>query len=152
MVAWEGRKVRLAKAGDIDFSAHSRTYAMLLGDSQFTWSGRYQTDEFGEQLIGEVWDEEAGAYIQGPLENPDYDSTQEQKPRSERRDQWTPVALLGEVHVRVDSSVEVDDYITPSDTGGIGTKSDQQTKMRCMEIRSVYDPDKGYAVALCLVR
>jgi hypothetical protein len=166
MVAWEGRKVRLAQLGDLEFSAHSRTFAMLLGDSTFTWAGRYLVDEFGEKIIGQVWDEEAGGFdpdlndgdgewvgdwVKGPLVNPDYDPTLEQVPRSERRDEWTPVALLGEVHVRVDASVSVDDYIKPVSTG-LGGASESMTRMRCMEIRQVYDATKGYAVALCLIR
>lgn len=165
LVAWEGRKVRLAVTGDTEVSAHSRTYAMLLGDSTFTWAGRYLTDEFGEKVMGEVWDEEAvwdaslndgeggwvGGYVIGPVENPDFDPSAIQVPRSERRDEWTPVALLGEAHVRVDASVAVDDYIAPV-SPGIGGKSMSQTRMRCMEIRQAFDTAKGYAVALCLIR
>ncbi|PLR38883.1 MULTISPECIES: phage tailspike protein [Yersiniaceae] len=167
MVAWEGRKVRLAKEGDKEFSAHSRTFAMLLGDTSFTWADRYQRDEFGEIITGQVWDEEAGgwddsinegaggykgAYIDSPMENPKFDISKEQVKRSERRDEWTPVALLGEVHVRVDASVIVDGYVSPSKTPGLGTASENETRMRCMEIRTPYNESKGYAVALCLVR
>ena len=166
MVAWEGRQIRPAKKGDIQFSAHSRTYAVLLGDSAFTWAGRYPRDEFGEIITGQIWDEEAGgwdeslnngeggykgAYVEGPLENPAYDPTKEQIPRSDRRNEWTPVALLGEVHVRVNASVVTGDYIQPSDEPGLGEKSEEKTSMRCMEIRTPYDEEKGYAVALCLV-
>ena len=166
LVAWEGRKVRLAVPGDTEVSAHSRTYAMLLGDSTFTWAGRYLTDEFGEKVMGEVWDEDAGGwdeslndgaggwvggYVIGPLESPAFAPSAVQVPRSERRDEWTPVALLGEVHVRVDASVAVNDYIVPV-SPGIGGKSMSQTRMRCMEIRQLFDPEKGYAVALCLIR
>ncbi|MGY6030653.1 peptidase G2 autoproteolytic cleavage domain-containing protein [Phytobacter sp. AG2a] len=164
LVAWEGRKVRLAVPGDVAVSAHSRTYAMLLGDSTFTWSGRYLVDDFGEKVMGQIWDEEAGgwdpkanngeggyvgAYVIGQLENPDYDPTIEQIPRSERRNEWTPVALTGEVHVRVDQHVGVDDYIAPV-SPGLGGVSETPTRMRCMEIRKPYDVTKGYAIALCL--
>ncbi|WP_157945569.1 peptidase G2 autoproteolytic cleavage domain-containing protein, partial [Escherichia coli] len=57
---------------------------------------------------------------------------------------------IGEVHVRVDSSVSIDNYVKPSDTPGLGTISHAQTRMRCMEITKPYDKTKGYAVALCL--
>lgn len=164
LVAWEGRKIRMAKIGDIEFSAHSRTFALLLGDTAFTWSNRYLVDEFGEILQEKVWDSETGewestlneghggykgGYVSAPVENPHYDPKLEQTPRSVRRSEWTPVCLLGEVHVRVDSSVTVDDYVMPV-AEGIGGKSMNKTRMRCMEIRRAFTSEKGYAVALCL--
>lgn len=152
LVTWEGRKVRLATAGDVEFSAHSRTYAILLGDSAFTWSNRYVTDKFGEKVMHEVWDEDLEAMVMAPKENPDYRPDESQVPRSERRGEWTPVALAGEVHVRVAADVSVDDYVCPGAIPGQGSKSIDRTCMRVMEIRSPYDEVDGYAVALCLVR
>ncbi|WP_449264708.1 phage tailspike protein [Escherichia coli] len=164
LVAWDGRKVRLAKSGDTEFSAHSRTYTILLGDSQFSWSGRYMRGEFGEILTEKVWDDQlewrdelnngyggwVGGYVTKAIENPLFNKNMKQIPRSERSCEWTPVALIGEVHVRVDSSVSIDNYVKPSDTPGLGTISHAQTRMRCMEITKPYDKTKGYAVALCL--
>lgn len=150
LVAWEGRKVRLAKAGDNAFSVHSRTYATLYGDSQFTWASRYLRDEFGEILTEEVMDEELGIMVTQQKINPDFDEAADQIPRSERRDEWTPVALVGEVHTRVDASVSVDSYVQPSATPGIGMSSTTATRLRCMEITSPYDETRGYAIALCL--
>lgn len=210
LVAWEGRKVRLAKAGDVAFSVHSRTFAILLGDSAFTWASRTLRDDFGEIIYHEIpdpdwpseipdpaWPKEvpnpahpqfdrvpvtnesgevtgyveiiatlptipnpieppmiattqAQPKVKVPMENPDYDASLEQIPRSERRNEWTPVAHVGEVFTRVDASVVMDDYVTPSVVPGVGTKADGVTKLRCMEILRDYDNSRGYAIALCL--
>lgn len=156
LVVIEGRKVRLAKAGDDvkRLSAHSRTYVQLLGDSDFTWSGRYQRDEFGQIIYGQVWDEDEnegeGGYINAPLENSSFDITKEQIPRSQRTTEWTPVAMLGEVFVRVDSTVAAGGYVTASSVEGIGTSGSDG--LYCMEVTSAYDETKGYAICLCLVK
>lgn len=211
LVAWEGRKIRLARVGDKTFSVHSRTYATLLGDSQFTWSDRWMRDEFGQIIYHEIpdpdwqetipdpdwpreipnpahpeydliplYDEKGtplGQYkrivsstpfipntipapmvpnkavrkkVTLPLENPQFDRTKKQIPRSERTSEWTPVALIGEVHTRVDSTVRVDDYVIPSNIAGLGTKGEENSGLRCMEIRQRFEKNKGYAVALCL--
>lgn len=168
LVAWEGRKVRLAVEGDQQFSAHSRTYVQLLGDTDAAWNGRYVTDKFGRKIPKKVWDDHAewvpspeedesgagvwvGAWVDDFEENPEYDPLTIQVPRSQRVEEWTPVALLGEVHVRVDSTVVADDYVGPSDTPGVGTVSAGKTSLRCMEVRHLYSDEDGYAVALCLV-
>lgn len=211
LIAWEGRKIRLANENDTIFSVHSRTYATLLGDSQFTWSERWVRDEFGRVQYQEIPDPEwpetvpdpnwpkeipnpahpeydliplysengtalnqytrvisstpfipnevpapqipnpiARTVVTVPLENPEYDPKRKQTPRSERSEEWTPVALIGEVHTRVDASVRVDDFVAPSKFAGIGTRSEEVTRLRCMDIRQPYDSNKGYAVALCL--
>ncbi|WP_167347652.1 peptidase G2 autoproteolytic cleavage domain-containing protein [Type-D symbiont of Plautia stali] len=167
IVAWEGRKIRLANENDTDFSVHSRTYAILFGDTPFTWADRYKRDEFGEIIKGRVWDEDAGgwdelknegvggfrgAFVDIPLENESFDIKLEQLKRSERRTEWTPVALIGEVHVRVDASVNENSFVRPSSSNGIGTLSVKQTRLKCMELRTQFDKEKGYAVALCLIR
>ena len=211
LVTWEGRRVRLARKGDTAISVHSRTYAQLLGDSQFTWSGRYMRNEFGQIITEDIpdpdwqtkipdpeWQEkiinpahpevimepvldernlETGLFlphiisepfidnpepqpmIDNPepqqlitvnVENPDYDPSQFQIPRSERFDEWTPVALIGEVHTMVDATVAVDDFVKPGDVEGLGTKSETPTKLRCMEITVPFSLERGYAIALCL--
>lgn len=212
LVAWEGRKVRLARKGDVAISVHSRTYAQLLGDSQFTWAGRYMRNEFGQIITQDIPDPEWQAKIPDPewqeriinpdhpvimmepvidennqetgislphinsepfidnpepqplvdnpepqqlitvnVENPDYDPSQFQIPRSERFDEWTPVALIGEVHTMVDATVAVDDFVQPGEVIGLGTKAYEMTKLRAMEITMPYDSKRGYAIALCLV-
>lgn len=152
LVCIDGREVRLATEGDDVnlLSAHSRTYVQLLGDSSFTWSGRYQRDEFGQFIYGDVLDEDSGEYITRVLENEDYSEDLEQIPRSERVDEWTPVAMLGEVFIRVDSTVYDGCMVGAGSTDGLGTLSD--IGLYCMEVTTEYSDDNGYAVALCLVK
>lgn len=84
-------------------------------------------------------------------ENPDYDPSIENVRRSDRPEEWTCVGLLGQIHVRVDETVAVGEYVKPF-ADGVGTKSDAETNVLCMEIRQPFDPKKGYAVAFCFVR
>ena len=85
-----------------------------------------------------------------PMENPAFDLSQTNIPRSSRPEEWTCVGLLGQVHVRVDATVQVEDWVMPVD--GIGTKSSNRTNLKCMEIRQAFDESKGYAVAFCLLK
>jgi hypothetical protein len=177
LVALEGRKVKPAQPGDAILGVVSATALVVAGDSPFTWSGRYLTGEFGEALYHDVdmvrWSNDENTFDgraidaileygeipavatryteRHPIENPRYDPTQENVPRSQRPDDWSCIGLLGQVHVRVDASVLAGDAVAAG-AGGIGTKSDGKTNMQCMEIRRPLDPAKGYAVAFCLVR
>jgi hypothetical protein len=181
LVALDGRKVKPTQEGDDILGVVSATASIAAGDSPFQWSKRHMTGEFGQLLYHDIldpdwqpmvadpnWKRPAGAESIGqdaplipnpiaqptisvPIENPDYQPDVANVPRSERPDEWTCVGLLGQVHVRIASDVQVGDYIAAGD-GGIGIKSATATNMRCMEIRKPFDPAKCYAVALCLVR
>lgn len=50
----------------------------------------------------------------------------------------------------VDRTVAVGSFVGGSDVDGIGTAAD--TGLYCMEVSSVFDESKGYAIALCLVK
>jgi hypothetical protein len=179
LVSLDGRKVQAASDGDLVLGVVSATGAVVAGNSPFHWSKRYLTGEFGEMLYEEILDPDWQPLIRDPswrpiedqspsdcpmiqnptpqetirvpMENPDYDATRENVPRSERPDEWTCVGLLGQIHTRLDATVSVGDFVKPS-AGGVGTKSDEPTNVRCMEVRSAYDGSKGYAVGLCLVK
>ncbi|MND76128.1 hypothetical protein D3C80_677650 [compost metagenome] len=66
LVSLDGRKVRLAEPGDDFFSVHTRTYVQILGDTAFTWAGRYLYDEHGEMLTQEIPDPDWVAEIPDP--------------------------------------------------------------------------------------
>lgn len=135
MVALEGRKVRPWVPGNRLHGVISATAGLVMGDSWNHWQGRYLYGDFGEPLMGDVWDEDAGAMVLGHLENPDYDPEYVNVPRSERPDEWSCVGLIGQVHVRVDRDYAPDEVITDG--------------LRCMEMRSPFDANKGYGVAFC---
>lgn len=180
LVALEGRKVKPTQQGDIILGVVSATASIAAGDSPFTWAQRYLTGEFGELLYHEILDPDWPVMVKDPswkptdddhteadrplipnpnpqpmisvpIENPNYKPELENVPRSERPDEWTCVGLLGQVHVRVASDVQVGDFVAAGD-GGVGLKSDTATNMRCMEIRKPFDAAKGYAVAFCLLK
>lgn len=89
--------------------------------------------------------------VQAPRVSDDYDPSREYVSRRDRLDEWTAVALTGQVRVAVDASVEVDDTLVAA-PGGIGTKGKPKGKtIEVMEIVQAFDAAKGYAIALCLV-
>lgn len=76
------------------------------------------------------------------------------EPRFMRRDEWTTVALLGQVRVRTDATVSPGDYIVPGDVAGQGTSSTTAGAGRPLEalkVLSPYDAGRGYAIVWCLV-
>lgn len=86
--------------------------------------------------------------------NPAYDHKRKHAPRSRRADQFTLVALLGQVRVAVDASVSADDDVVAG-KDGVGTRGPwigRGAQLECMEITSPFDEARGYAIALCLVR
>jgi exosome complex RNA-binding protein Csl4 len=179
IVALEGRKVKLAVSGDNVLGVISATALVAAGDSPFQWAQRHMTGEFGELLYHDILDPDwekfvkdrdwkptgtqsaadrpfilntvAQVMVSVPVENPDFDPDVENVPRSERPDEWSCVGLLGQLHVRVDDTIQQGDFVKAG-IGGIGAKSTDQTNIQCMEVRSVFDGDKGYAVAFCLVK
>ena len=181
LVALEGRKVKPTQDGDDILGVVSATASIAAGDSPFQWAKRHMTGEFGQVLYHDIldpdwqpmvtdpnWKRPAGTEATGqdaplirnpvaqtmvsvPIENPDYDETQKNVPRSKRPNEWTCVGLLGQVHVRVASDVQVGEFVAAGD-GGVGIKSATATNMRCMEIRKPFDAAKGYAVAFCLLK
>jgi len=83
-------------------------------------------------------------------ENPDYDLSLDHTPRSERKDDWTCVGLMGQVYVRIDENVKAGDYIKAD--GGIGTKSDIATNILVMKITKDYSALDKCAIARCLIK
>lgn len=84
------------------------------------------------------------------VENPEFDPTLPNTPRSERPGDWSCIGVMGQVHVRVAENVKPGDCLSPNN--GIGMVSESETRMRCMEIREPFDSAEGYAVALCFIR
>ncbi|WP_069112255.1 peptidase G2 autoproteolytic cleavage domain-containing protein [Jiangella alba] len=179
LVALDGATVRPASGGDAVLGVVSATALVAAGDSPFTWSGRYLTGEFGEPILEQVPDPDWPETVPDPewtpgtdeheserpqvpnpqprptitvrAENPDYDPGQANVPRSERPEEWTCVGLLGQVHLRVDDTVQAGSRVTAG-ADGVGTAGENERFIQCMELRQPYDAAKGYAVAFCLIR
>ncbi|WZY01860.1 peptidase G2 autoproteolytic cleavage domain-containing protein [Bacillus sp. FSL W7-1360] len=158
-------KIKIADEGDDPLGVISETAAAILGGATFYWQDKYLKSEFGGYIYeereieekeicvgddGEEYTRTVKKIMKLPVLNPAYDESMDEdyKTRAER-DEWNIVGLLGQVYVRVDEDVEIGDKVAPKN-GGIGTKSD--TGYKVMKITTPHDADKGYGVALCLVR
>ena len=159
MVTLEGNKVRASNSNEDVIGVVSATAGIILGDSPFTWQGRFEVGEFGEPIFETIPDidyelkegetEEDRPLITLRKENLNYNPEQEQIPRSERPDEWTLVGLVGQVYVRIDNTVSMGDYLQ-SENFGKGTKSVSKTNIRVMEITKAFDGD--YGIAYCLIK
>ena len=154
IVTETGGAVRPADPGDEIAGVVSATAVVTAGDTPFAWQGRYLSDEWGRPLYDEVPDPDHGGEGEAPLirvrrENPAYDPSRPQVPRSQRPDEWTRVGLLGQVFTRVGGDVRPGDRLAAA--GGIGVPSTARTGLRCMTITQPHDPDLAYAIARCLV-
>lgn len=151
LVARTGRHVRLASVGDRVHGVVSAAPAVL-GGSPLSWPGRYERDDWGRKIPMDF----DGVTI--PTPSKDFDRTRgDYVRRTERPEEWTPVALVGQVRVRIGSGarpggVRVGDFLAPGPDGcAVATASPLGRPVEVMEIVQEYDPAKGYGVALCLV-
>ncbi|WKB77978.1 peptidase G2 autoproteolytic cleavage domain-containing protein [Bacillus sp. FSL K6-0138] len=143
LVTLDGDKIRKAEKGDKVLGVISETAGVIMGGAAFYWNDRYLRNEFGGIIYETINDN--GREIIVPMENPNYNPDLEYIPREER-DEWHVVGLVGQVFVRIDETVQVGDYIVPTD--GIGTKTEDGTGFYVMRIKRPYSAEKGYGVAL----
>lgn len=152
IVTMSGGKVKKANKSDHVIGIVSARPAVSAGDSPFCWNKRYMTGEFGEWLYDIIPDPDFKGKGRTPKikvnrQNPDYDGSIKNIPRSDRPKEWSCVGLIGQIHTRVDKDVKEDDFI-----GGDGSRSDSETRIQCMKIMQSFDEKKKYAVALCHLR
>ena len=148
VLAGEGAKVRPAGPGDRIRGVVSAS-PMLLGNAAgLKWSGRYRRDEWGRRIP--YVNAETG--LKGFEQSRKYDPNKKYVPRKDRPEEWTPVALTGQVLVRVDDTVKPGDLVGPG-KNGVGTKNENAKgrPIECMEIRKGFTKKRGYAIAWCLV-
>ena len=148
LVSLVGDKVLPSSKDDEVLGVVSGSAGIALGDSPFSWQGRYVVGEFGEPVFESIINED-GTEVVVPKENPDYDDDQVQIARSKRPDEWTLVGLLGQVYVRVDDTVSPGSYVS-SGGDGIGTSSESVTNIRVMRITKKFDGE--YGIAYCLIK
>lgn len=140
MVALEGEKIRLAKAGDNILGIISANASYIGDTASEEWHDKYLRDIFGEKIleiveVPETVDEE-GKIIPAHISkrwklNPDYNPDEKYIPREERAE-WGTVGLLGKVVAVDDGSCKVGEYCTASENG-IVTYSIEKTKFYCMK-------------------
>lgn len=166
LVALDGDKVKVANEADNVIGVVSGTAFIVGNGSEFTWNGRYLYGEFGEPIYHDVncvrWSEydglvseaidipeDAEYYTQTvQQENPDYNPSLENIPRSQRKDDWSCVGLMGQVYVRIGSDINIGDYLVA--VNGIGVPSSEKTNLKIMKITKEFDGE--YGIAVCLLK
>ena len=156
IVTLDGRYIRKAQANDKPIGVISGTAGIVLGDQLFHHKDRFIKDEFGvvvtEQQEVEIV-KDTGEVVKElrdvPLVNPEYDENEDYLARSDRPE-WNVVGLTGQVFTRIDNTVKANDYIKANN--GIGTKDNVNGYYRVMEITTPYNTDKGYGVAVVLIK
>lgn len=158
LVALDGRYIRKANSNDKPIGVISGTAGVVLGDALFHHKSKYLKDEFGvtlkEEQTKEWKDDEGNTYsetVEVPIKNPEYDDSEEKNyiPRS-KRPEWNVVGLTGQVYTRIDDTVKAGDRIKP--VKGIGTKDNNNGYYSVLEVTTPYTSDKGYGVAVVLIK
>lgn len=165
-----GRAVRLAGPGDRVFGVVSATPLLVAGAADLEYSGKYMADQWGRTIWADVsmvrFEGYDGRVADAPrptpegatfytlrdrVLSPDYDPTRAYVPRTERPTEWTPVAKLGVVRVRVDWNVQVGDLLAPGKDGvAVATDAPNgRREVEVLEVLSAFDAARGYAIALC---
>lgn len=157
LVTLDGRYIRKANSNDTPIGIISGTAGIILGDQMFHHKDKFLKDEFGVTLTEwetkEWQDDEGNTYseeVEVEIPNPDYTEKDEEYISRASRPEWNVVGLMGQIFTRIDSTVQDNDYIKPNK--GIGTKDNNNGFYRVLEITTPYDSEKGYGVAVVLVK
>ncbi len=157
IVTLDGRFIRKAQINDKPIGIISGTAGVILGDQMFHHKDKFLKDEFGVTLTEwqtKEWeDDEGNTYseeVEVPIPNPDYvEFEDEYIPRSERPE-WNVVGLVGQVFTRFKGELKPNDYIKSDN--GVGVRDNVNGHYRVLEITTPYDSEKGYGVAVVLVK
>lgn len=157
LVALDGRYIRKANSNDVPIGVISGTAGVILGDAMFHHKDKFLKDEFGVTLTQtetKEWQDDEGNWyseeVEVPIPNPDWEESDGEYLDRASRPEWNVVGLMGQVFTRIDSSVQANDYIKADK--GIGTKDNQNGFYRVLEITTPYDIEKGYGVAVVLIK
>lgn len=157
MVTLDGRYIRKANSNDTPIGVISGTAGVILGDQMFHHKEKFLKDEFGvvqtEWTTKEWQDDEGNTYseeVELPIPNPEWKESDSEYIDRSKRPEWNVVGLVGQVYTRIDSTVSENDYIKPNK--GIGTKDNNNGFYRVLEITTPYDSEKGYGVAVVLIK
>ena len=136
IVRLEGRKVVPVTDKNYDniLGVISGTAGIRMGDTSFCWSKKFLTGDFGEPLYEKELDEDGHKVRKF---NPEYKRGIPNVKRSERPEEWSLVALIGQVYVRVPKGM---------------SKGDQIGRFTVMKITKKFSKKDGYAIAFCLLR
>lgn len=157
IVTLDGRYIRKAQTNDKPIGIISGTAGVILGDQMFHHKDKFLKDEFGvtltEKELKEWQDDEGNWYseeVEVPIPNPDYTEYEDEYiPRSERPE-WNVVGLVGQVFTRFKGELKPNDYIKAEN--GVGVRDNVNGHYRVLEVTTPYSTEKGYGVAVVLVK
>ena len=157
IVTLDGRFIRKAQFNDKPIGIISGTAGVILGDQMFHHKDKFLKDEFGVTLtqieLKEWEDDEGNKYseeVEVPIPNPDYTEYEDDYiPRSERPE-WNVVGLVGQVFTRFKGELKPNDYIKAEN--GVGVRDNVNGYYRVLEVTTPYSTEKGYGVAVVLVK
>lgn len=156
IVTLDGRKIRKAQSNDIPLGVISGTAGVILGDQMFHHKDKFLKDEFGVTITTtelKKWQDDEGEWyseeIEVPVPNPDFVEQEDYIDRSERPE-WCVVGLMGQVFTRFKGDLQANDYIKAE--AGIGVRDNVNGQYRVLDITTPYDSEKGYGVAVVLVK
>ncbi|MGI2239361.1 peptidase G2 autoproteolytic cleavage domain-containing protein [Staphylococcus cohnii] len=157
LVTLDGRYVRKANSNDTPIGVISGTAGVILGDQMFHHKEKFLKDEFGvtqTEWTTKEWEDDEGNWyseeVELPIPNPYWKESDNKYIDRSQRPEWNVVGLVGQVYTRIDSTVSENDYIKPNK--GIGTKDNNNGFYRVLEITTPYDSEKGYGVAVVLIK
>lgn len=157
IVTLDGRFIRKANSNDVPIGVISGTAGIILGDAMFHHKDKFLKDEFGVTLTQtekKEWQDDKGEWyseeVEVPIPNPEWEEKDGEYLDRASRPEWNVVGLMGQVFTRIDNTVATNDYIKP--VKGVGTKDNNNGFYRVLEITTPYDDEKGYGVAVVLVK
>jgi len=156
-VTHSGDKIKLANKGDFIIGAISANPSCVGGNPE-EWNNRFLKDIYGRIQTKEVKVEDRyedieveteefnengepiiklektlikGYSYKEPIINPDFDESKEYIERNKRRE-WSPVGLVGQLIIKDDGTSNVGDFCTAS-YNGIATKSQEETRFKVLK-------------------
>lgn len=157
IVTLDGRFIRKAQANDKPIGIISGTAGVILGDQMFHHKDKFLKDEFGVTLTEwqtkEWQDDEGNTYseeVKVPIPNPDYVESEDEYISRSERPEWNVVGLVGQVFTRFKGELQPNDYIKAEN--GVGVRDNVNGHYRVLEITTPYDSEKGYGVAVVLIK
>ena len=113
---------KIEKANDFEkcIGVVSNTNAVTIASCSFEWHGKYLKDEWSRVILDEN---------NRPILNPEFNEKQEYLPR-EKRKEWTPVGLLGQLLTRQDGTLKVGGFAGCKD----GIATDAESGYRVLKI------------------
>ncbi|WP_371131716.1 peptidase G2 autoproteolytic cleavage domain-containing protein [Mammaliicoccus sciuri] len=157
IVTLDGRYIRKAQVNDKPIGIISGTAGVILGDQMFHHKDKFLKDEFGVTLTEwqkkEWQDDEGNTYseeVEVPIPNPDYVESEDEYISRSERPEWNVVGLVGQVFTRFKGELKPNDYIKSDN--GVGVRDNVNGHYRVLEITTPYDSEKGYGVAVVLIK